>query len=327
MLAWFADHRRPLPWRENRTPYRVWLAEVMLQQTTVATATSYFERFVEQFPTVHDLAGAPLDHVLNLWQGLGYYNRARNLHKCAAEVSKRHGGRFPQTAEELQKLPGIGPYTSAAIASIAFDSPAPVVDGNIERVLSRLFAIKTTLPKSKEKIKTYAAKLTPQKQSGDYAEAMMDLGATICTPQNPKCLLCPVNDLCKARAEGMEAQLPKKEKKKPRPEKTGTAYAFVAPDGSVLIRKRPEKGLLAGLWELPHTGWERDNLPLEPLQKGQKIGRIRHVFTHFGLELDVEKVQCAEKPNPTEGEWVKPEDFKDYAFSTLMKKAIRAADI
>lgn len=328
MLAWFNDHKRSLPWRDNRTPYRVWLAEVMLQQTTVATATGYFERFVKHFPDVHALAKAPLDDVLNLWQGLGYYNRARNLHKCAKAVSKEHGGEFPKTAPELQKLPGIGPYTSAAIASIAFDDPTPVVDGNIERVISRLFAIKTPLPKSKDEIRTYAAKLTPRAHSGDYAEAMMDLGATVCTPRNPKCDCCPVQDLCKAHFLGIEAELPKKEKKKPRPEKNGVAYAVFAPDGSIFIRKRPESGLLGGLWELPHSDWEDKPLPdfLKNIA-GENVGRIRHVFTHFGLELDLQKITLNSKPNTDHGHWIQKNQIEDYAFSTLMKKALAGVSI
>ena len=323
MLAWFADNRRPLLWRENRTPYRVWLAEVMLQQTTVATATGYFERFLTRFPDVHALAQAPLDDVLNLWQGLGYYNRARNLHKCAQEVSVEYSGHFPENADALQKLPGIGPYTSAAIACIAFDQPAPVVDGNIERVISRLFALKTPLPGSKPDIKKYVAKLTPEQHSGDYAEAMMDLGATICIPKSPRCSLCPLSDICKGHQQGIQATLPRKEKKKPRPEKSGDAFAFFAPDGSVFIRKRPEKGLLAGLWELPHTGWENRPLPdFAEKPAGKKITRIRHVFTHFGLELDLYKVTLKHKPNTNHGTWMHLNEMNDYAFSTLMKKAI-----
>ena len=323
MLAWFAAHKRPLLWREARTPYKVWLAEVMLQQTTVTTATGYFTRFLARFPTLESLAAAPLDDILHMWQGLGYYSRARNLHNCARTVVDGYGGDFPATAPELEKLPGIGPYTAAAVACIAFDEPTPVVDGNIERVISRLFAIKTPLPKSKPEIKKYAATLTPQKQSGDYAEAMMDLGATICTPRGPKCGACPLEALCKARHMGIQEILPKKEKKKPSPEKTGTVYAFFAPDGTLYIQKRGEKGLLAGLWELPHKNWEPDHMPdfskEIDLHKTETVGQIRHVFTHFRLTLNIEKITLENKPKSS-GEWVKAEQVKDYALPTLMKK-------
>ena len=326
MLAWFAQNKRNLLWRENRTPYRVWLAEVMLQQTTVATAAPYFENFLRHFPTTTDLANAPLDDVLNLWQGLGYYSRARNLHKCAKEVVGTYGGQFPETAEELEKLPGIGPYTGAAIACIAFDTPTPVVDGNIERVISRLFAIATPLPKSKKQIFVYAENLTPKKQSGDYAEAMMDLGATICTPKSPKCDICPLYDLCKARHLGKQDVLPKKEKKKPRAEKTGTAYALIAPDGTLLMQKRPENGLLGGLWELPHSGWEEENaLPMPLPEDGRHLGQVRHIFTHFGLVLDVRCIHLTTKTPLTKGAWVPPEHLENYAFSTLMRKVLQVA--
>lgn len=322
MLAWFAAHKRPLLWREARTPYKVWLAEVMLQQTTVATATGYFTRFLERFPTLQSLADAPLDDVLHMWQGLGYYSRARNLHKCAKTVIAEFDGTFPQTAAQLETLPGIGPYTAAAVACIAFDEPTPVVDGNIERVISRLFAIKTPLPKSKPEIKKYAAKLTPKKQSGDYAEAMMDLGATVCTPRAPNCGKCPLSDLCKAKHLAIEETLPKKEKKKPRPEKTGTVYAFFAPDGMLYIQKRKQTGLLASLWELPHQGWEAAHMPAFSenidLAKSEDLGQIRHAFTHFGLTLSVKKITLPEKPD--RGEWVTKTQLKNYALPTLMKK-------
>ena len=327
MLAWFEVHKRLLLWRQDRTPYRVWLAEVMLQQTTVQTATHYFELFLKKFPTLEDLAQAPLDDVLNLWQGLGYYSRARNLHKCAQIIVQDYEGQFPKTAKSLQGLPGIGPYTSAAISCIAFDAPCAVVDGNIERIISRVFAIKTPLPKSKPEILAYAEKLTPQTRSGDFAEAMMDLGATVCKPQNPKCSICPLLTLCQAQKLGLENTLPKKLKKKPRPQKNGIVYAIFAPDGSIFIRKRPEKGLLAQLWELPHVGWESQNLPMQidGNSQGTQVGQVRHIFTHFSLTLDVRTLHISSKANPQQGIWEQPDNLLDYAFSTLMRKALAVA--
>ena len=328
LLAWFDQNKRDLPWRNNRTPYSVWLAEIMLQQTTVATVKDYYKRFLKAFPTVADLAAAPLEDVLHLWQGLGYYSRARNLHKCAITVVQEHGGHFPNFAAGLIKLPGIGPYTSAAIASIAFDEPAPVVDGNVERVISRLFAITEPLPSSKPIIQQYAAHLTPKEHAGDYAEAMMDLGATVCTPTSPKCLLCPLSELCQARKKGIETELPKKTPKAKRPEKAGTAYCFITPDKQVLVRRRPQTGLLAQLWEVPHKGWEERPLPLE-LTVGTESanGQIIHVFTHFKLTLDVKTIQLSEKPNAEHGEWVPIDKLSTKPFPTLMKKVLSQAGL
>lgn len=328
LLAWFDTHKRDLPWRQARTPYSVWLAEIMLQQTTVATVKDYYRRFLERFPTVEVLAAAPLEDVLHLWQGLGYYSRARNLHKCAQEVVQAHGGKFPETAEELQKLAGIGPYTSAAIAAIAFDESATVVDGNVERVISRLFALETPLPDSRPEIRAYAEKITPAQRAGDYAEAMMDLGATICTPKSPKCLLCPFATKCKAKATGLEAELPRKKPKAKRPEKQGVAYCFINSKQQILLRRRPNKGLLAQLWEVPHTGWEHDHLPLDLKGLPQHAhGAIVHVFTHFKLTLEVHTIQVAEAVNPEYGEWVAMAEVHTKPLPTLMKKVLGQAGL
>ena len=232
MLAWYDRHRRTLPWRapagERTDPYRVWLSEIMLQQTTVATVGDYFRRFVERWPTVEALAAAPLDDVLSAWAGLGYYARARNLHACAQAVAERHGGRFPEDEAGLLALPGIGPYTAAAIRAIAFDQPASAVDGNVERVIARLFAIETPLPDAKPEIHARAAELVPQQRAGDYAQAMMDLGATVCTPRNPRCVICPLMDGCRARQLGIAEELPRRAPKADKPTRRGLAFVLAA---------------------------------------------------------------------------------------------------
>ena len=245
-------------------PYRVWLSEVMLQQTTVAAVKSYFEAFTAAWPTVRDLAAAPRDDVMKAWAGLGYYARARNLHACAEVVARDHGGRFPDTAEGLRALPGIGEYTAAAIAAIAFDEPAAVVDGNVERVIARLFAIDTPLPEAKKIIRGIQSRLTPLARAGDYAQAMMDLGAGICTPKRPACSLCPVNDACVAHARGDEERYPVKAEKAERPTRHGDAFVAVRPDGAVLLRQRPDDGLLGGMAEVPGSEWTSRKNDLDP---------------------------------------------------------------
>ncbi len=262
ILAWYDRHRRDLPWRakpgERADPYAVWLSEIMLQQTTVPTVGPYFRRFLARWPRVQDLAAASLDEVLTEWQGLGYYARARNLHKCAEVVARDHGGRFPDTEEGLLELPGIGAYTAAAIAAIAFDRKATVVDGNVERVMARLNAEATPLPAAKPILRDYAAHFTPGKRAGDYAQAVMDLGATVCTPRQPKCLLCPWSEACAARAEGIAETLPRRAAKAEKPTRRGIAF-WLTREGDegreVLLRRRPEKGLLGGMMEVPSTPW------------------------------------------------------------------------
>lgn len=318
LLEWYHLKGRFLPWRENIAPYPVWLAEIMLQQTTVATVKDYYARFLEKFPTIQDLAAADEEEVLHLWQGLGYYSRARNLHKCAQNIVCERGGVFPNTEKELLTLPGIGPYTAAAIAAIAFKEPATVVDGNVERIISRLYRIEEKLPKSRPLIKERAQALTSSSTPDHYAQAIMDLGATICTPKSPKCDVCPVSGFCQAYKEGDMLDYPKKEPKKAKLHKTGTLYIFEDAQGNLYKEKRPEKGLLANLWQFPSTGWEQEQLPEELEQllydhEAEDIGTYSHVFTHFKLTFDVKHIKLAE---------TMPWDYENKPIPTLMKKAL-----
>lgn len=326
-----------MPWRappgERSEPYRVWLSEIMLQQTTVATVGDYFRRFVERWPTVEALAAAPLDDVLSAWAGLGYYARARNLHACARAVSENHGGQFPQTEEGLLALPGIGPYTAAAIRAIAFDQPASAVDGNVERVISRLFAIKTPLPDAKPEIAKLAGELVPQKRAGDYAQAMMDLGATVCTPRNPRCVICPLMEDCKARRLGIAEQLPARAPKAEKPTRRGLAFVLANRDGAILLRKRPARGLLGGMDEVPSSPWRegklviKDALKEAPVPANWKVleGGVRHTFTHFHLELSVARATATTsrlaKLAPGSA-WVTIDRLTERALPTVMRKVI-----
>ncbi len=243
---------------ERSDPYRVWLSEIMLQQTTVRAVAPYYQRFLTRWPDVQALAAAPLDDVLRAWAGLGYYARARNLHACARAVVERHAGQFPAGENELRALPGIGDYTAAAIAAIAFDAPASPVDGNIERVVARLFAVTAPLPAAKPELRRLARQLTPQHRAGDFAQAMMDLGATICTPKNPACALCPWNDVCVARRSGDAATLPRRTAKREGALRRGAAFVVRRADDRLLLRTRPAKGLLGGMTEVPTTEWSKD---------------------------------------------------------------------
>lgn len=322
LLAWFDKSGRTLPWRTRgkRDPYKVWLAEIMLQQTTVAAVIPYYRKFLDLYPDVRTLAQAPLEEVLHHWAGLGYYARARNLHACANVVARDNGGKFPETEAGLLKLPGIGAYTAAAIAAIAFDEKTTVVDGNVERVASRLFAVTAPLPKSKTKLKTLTSTLTPEQRPGDFAEAMMDLGATVCTPKSPDCKACPVGDLCQGFEKGIQDTLPRRDKAKPRPVRRGFVY-WLEDNGKVLVRRRPEKGLLGGMLELPTSVWvEGDPGHAKPAGgKWQKLdGTIGHTFTHFHLELEVFKGQ-----GPAEGQWIAKDELLSAGFPTVMKKVIR----
>ena len=289
MLSWYDMHARVLPWRskpnERPDPYHVWLSEVMLQQTTVQAVIPYFEKFISIWPTVHDLASASQDDVLREWAGLGYYSRARNLYKCAQTIVDDHSGVFPNDIKTLKSLPGIGDYTSAAIVSIAFDIPSVVIDGNVERVISRLHCIETPLPDSKPIIREYAEKLfigDNVDRPSCFAQSLMDLGATICTPKSPKCSICPISQYCVAFKQGDAQDYPKKRKKAKIPEKYGIAYIYVH-DGKVGVEKRSEKGMLAGMVGFPTGEWGED-LP-EGLDNELKAYKIRHVFTHFALTL------------------------------------------
>jgi A/G-specific adenine glycosylase len=340
LLAWYDRHARKLPWRvgpKDRArgirpdPYRVWLSEIMLQQTTVAAVKPYFDAFVATWPEVAALAAAPRDEVMKAWAGLGYYSRARNLHACARIVVAEHGGRFPPAAAELKALPGIGAYTAAAIAAIAYDEPAPVVDGNIERVLARLFAIDTPLPSAKKEIRALQARLTPDRRAGDYAQAMMDLGAAICTPRDPACVLCPIGDTCIARARGEQARYPVKAAKAERPTRFGAAFVAARHDGAVLLRRRPDRGLLGGMSEVPGTAWQ-DRPPDTPLRAaplaadwGLAAGPVVHVFTHFRLELTVYRATVDDAPPPPGCWWAPAETLSGEALPSVMKKAIESA--
>jgi A/G-specific adenine glycosylase len=334
LLAWYDRHRRDLPWRAppGRTPdpYRVWLSEIMLQQTTVATVGPYFDRFVARFPDLDALAAAALDEVLHAWQGLGYYARARNLHACARAVVARHGGRFPDDPAALRALPGIGDYTAAAIAAIAFNRPLAAVDGNVERVVARLFAERTPLPAAKPRLRTLAATLVPQRRAGDFAQAMMDLGAVLCTPRSPRCVLCPWRTACKGAALGIAEDLPVQAEKPERPQRFGAAFWLIRADGAVLLRRRPEQGLLGGMIELPSTDWreapwpEAEAIEAAPAAAAWRAlpGTVRHGFTHFRLELALFAGAAAD---PIPGLWARPAEFADYAFPTLTRKLVKHA--
>jgi len=336
LLAWYDRHRRRLPWRaapgERADAYRVWLSEIMLQQTTVKAAGPYFEKFLERWSDVTALAAASLDDVLRMWAGLGYYSRARNLHACAVAVARDHGGVFPDTEEGLRSLPGIGPYTAAAIAAIAFDRPTMPVDGNIERVTSRLFAIEEALPQAKPRIQELATTLLGPARAGDSAQALMDLGATICTPKKPACVLCPLNEGCAARALGTQQTFPRKAPKKAGVLRRGAAFVVTRGD-ELLVRSRPEKGLLGGMTEVPGSDWSAGQEDAEALAQApalkaitrwhRKAGVVTHVFTHFPLELVVYTAEAAAGTRPPEGmRWVPIATLAEEALPNVMRKVI-----
>lgn len=336
LLDWYDQHARILPWRVSPAdytkgirpdPYAVWLSEVMLQQTTVAAVKDYFLKFIKLWPTVQDLAAADDADVMAQWAGLGYYARARNLLKCARVVSKDHNGAFPDTAAELQKLPGIGPYTSAAIAAIAFDRSETVVDGNVERVMARLHAVETPLPSAKPELTALASTLTPKTRPGDYAQAVMDLGATICTPKNPTCALCPWSAPCKARTLGIMAELPKKTPKKAKPIRHGYVYLAQRSDGAFLLERRPETGLLGGMLGWPGSDWSDSPHPTAPLAANwEELGmEVRHTFTHFHLILRVMVARVDLDMHPDHGHFVPKEKFNPSDLPTVMRKAWSAA--
>ncbi len=332
LLGWYDHQRRTLPWRaapgKPADPYAVWLSEIMLQQTTVATVGPYFEHFLARWPTVDDLAAAPLDDVLVAWAGLGYYARARNLHAAAKAVAALGG--FPRDVAGLRALPGIGPYTAAAIAAIAFDVQASAMDGNVERVISRLRDVRAPLPGSKKTLAVLAEALVPRRRPGDYAQAIMDLGATICSPRRPACGLCPWSDACAARKAGVAEQLPAKAPKAERPRRHGVAFWITRPDGAVLLRRRAEKGLLGAMIEVPSSDWgpqmptpaqARAAAPVtadwQPL-----AGGVEHVFTHFALRLEVWRGSVANLALPEGARWVHPGDLGGEALPSVMRKIV-----
>jgi A/G-specific adenine glycosylase len=340
LLAWYDRERRLLPWRaapgENPDPYRVWLSEIMLQQTTVKAVLPRYQLFLRRWPTIDALARAELREVLAAWAGLGYYARARNLHVCARAVADRHGGRFPENEAELRDLPGVGGYTAAAIAAIAFGRRATPVDGNVERVVARLFAVMSPLPAAKAEIRAEAETLTPAERPGDFAQAMMDLGATICTPRHPACGLCPLRSFCRGYAEDLAAALPHREKKGERPVRRGAAFVAIKPDGAVLLRERPLEGLLGGMLEVPSSPWDKVELDGKsspahaPLKADwQKLsGLVEHTFTHFHLVLEVYRadVEADAKPKraaqPDRCRWLKRRELSGAALPSVMRKVL-----
>jgi A/G-specific adenine glycosylase len=337
LLAWYDRHRRALPWRagpgERRDPYRVWLSETMLQQTTVRAVAPYYARFLARWPDLESLARASLDEVLAAWAGLGYYARARNLHACARALVERHGGQFPPSESALRELPGIGAYTAAAIAAIAFDQPATPVDGNIERVIARLYAVPTPLPAGKIEIARYARALTPASRAGDFAQALMDLGATICTPKTPACALCPWNAACIAHARDEAELFPGRAPRREGQLRRGAAFVARRADDCVLLRTRPSHGLLGGMTEVPTTAWGSDFDASTALGQAPRFasraawrklpGVVRHVFTHFPLELTVYRTEIpGQAAAPGGTRWTAIARLGDEALPSLMRKVV-----
>jgi A/G-specific adenine glycosylase len=324
-----------LPWRlkgARQDPYLVWLSEIMLQQTTVAAVKDYFIHFTTRWPTVFDLATAPREDVLKAWAGLGYYARARNLHACAQVIAKEFNGKFPETREALEALPGIGPYTSAAIASIAFDQPVAAIDGNVDRVITRLHAITTPLPQAKSDIRKQAQALVPDLRAGDFAQAMMDLGATICTPKSPNCLICPFADHCAGRRLGIAATLPRKAPKAEIPTRRAHVFWLTTGDDEVLLRTRPDQGLLGGMSEIPSSDWgetlPRDAASHAPVQADWKKlpGQVKHTFTHFHLELTVHRAALARITLPDDSyRLCRITELGGEALPSVMRKIVRHA--
>ena len=345
LMSWYDKHRRRLPWRAlpNQTadPYMVWLSEIMLQQTTVAAVKPYFEKFLKCWPTVQHLAEAKRDNVLTEWAGLGYYARARNLHACAKVIATDYDGIFPDTEEALLALPGVGAYTAAAIVAIAFGKRAVVIDGNVERVMARIYAVQEPLPKAKPTLKALADGLTTNNRPGDYAQAVMDLGATVCTPKSPSCVLCPWQKPCIARSRGIAADLPRKTPKKQRPTRRGLCFWMTRSDGAILLRRRPEKGLLGGMMEIPSSPWQHDagdigaakhHAPGAMLRTRWTpvVGMVSHTFTHFYLELELHMATIPDKRAETVGRdkgivWAHLDDLDNYALPSVMRKVVKHA--
>ncbi len=335
LLAWYDRHRRMLPWRaapgERADPYVVWLSEIMLQQTTVEAVKPYFAAFIRRWPNVAALADAPIEAVMQQWAGLGYYSRARSLHACAKAIVAEHGGEFPQSEAALRTLPGIGPYTAAAIAAIAFGQRAVAVDGNVERVVTRLYAIDAPLPAAKPLVKAKAALLVPAERPGDFTQAMMDLGATTCTPRRPACALCPFRSFCLAAAHAAPEDWPRKLVKAQRPKRCGVAF-FLRRGDAVLLRTRPPRGLLGGMTEFPNTIWMDADDPGRALREAPMIAdyrrlttRVAHVFTHFSLSLDIFVADVAQETKAPVGcRWVKDADLDAEALPSLMRKIVAA---
>ncbi len=337
LLAWYDVHKRDLPWRakpgEAADPYRVWLSEVMLQQTTVAAVGPYYRTFLKRWPDAKRLAAASLDDVLGAWAGLGYYSRARNLHRTARVVSEELAGVFPASSAELRKLPGIGAYTAAAIAAIAYGERVAAMDANAERVIARVFAVEEPLPKAKEKLACLAEPLVPENRAGDFAQALMDLGSSICVPKKPSCDACPLMAFCHAHRRGMAETLPRKAPKAARPLKRGAAFVALDGKGAVYLVRRPEKGLLGGMLQPPLGKW-RAEFPKREAALGEapftgiwrkQSGIVRHGFTHFELEMEVYVATFRARPNG-EGVWLSAKELKTAALPTVMRKVLACAD-
>lgn len=343
LVDWYDREKRDLPWRAKAgnevNPYRVWLSEIMLQQTTVNAVIPYFEKFTQKWPAVEDLAAADDEEVLAAWAGLGYYTRAHNLHKCAKVIVSDFAGRFPDREKDLLALPGIGPYTAAAISAIAFGRRATPMDGNFERVIARLFAVETPLPKAKRELKELAEGLTPKRRSGDYAQAMMDLGATVCTPRRPSCLICPLEAHCAAHGRGIAEALPMRVEKAERPVRRGIAFLALREDGKVLIRKRAQGGLLSGMMEVPSTPWDEDWIAEDEALRSVPVngdwwpvpGSVSHTFTHFKLELLVYRAVVPVSSSltlwaePKRCRWVKRNKLDSEALPSVMRKILAHA--
>ena len=341
LLHWYDGHARKLPWRVSPKeqaagvkpdPYRVWLSEVMLQQTLVEAVKPYFEKFVARWPDIGSLAAAEADEVMGAWAGLGYYSRARNLVACARAVVDKHGGRFPETEAALRKLPGLGAYSAASIAAIAFGEPAVVVDANVDRVASRLLALPVPPAQAKAEIRALVAACVPTERPGDFAQAMMDLGATVCTPRRPACILCPLRDICRARIMASQDLFPVKAPKKDKPSRAGAAFVAVRRDGAILLRKREPSGLLGGMAEPPNSAWNAradgdTTAAAAPFSAAWRtVGTVEHGFTHFALTLHVFRADGVETARAPPGcWWSRPNEIDGEALPTVMKKVIRCA--
>jgi A/G-specific adenine glycosylase len=334
LLNWYDRHRRALPWRalpgETVDPYRVWLSEIMLQQTTVQAVKPYFEAFTLRWSKVEALAAAPVEEVMKMWAGLGYYSRARNLHACAQAVVERFGGEFPAEEQALLTLPGVGTYTAAAISSIAFGRRAVVVDGNVERVIARFFTVEDIMPAAKPVIRQLTDGITPDERPGDFAQAMMDLGATVCTPRNPSCGICPFLGACAGQQHGAPETWPRKAPKAGKITRYGAAFVATRADGALLVRTRPPRGLLGGMTEVPGTDWTLGGADFDPLMAAPLTARwrkqpeiVRHVFTHFPLELTVfTAVFPASTPHPPGMRWISANAVAGEAFPTVFRKVL-----
>jgi A/G-specific adenine glycosylase len=340
LLRWYDEEKRNLPWRKTRNPYRIWVSEIMLQQTQVDTVIPYYRRFLKAFPTVKALAGASLDDVLKMWENLGYYSRARNLHAAACVIVERFGGKFPATFGEILSLPGIGPYTAGAILSIAYGEPVAAVDGNVRRVIARLFALKDSLdgPRVQKRIERLAGGLLPEGRAGDFNQALMDLGATICIPKGPRCDHCPVNILCRAKAKGIQDSIPRAAKRKPLPHKDMTA-AVINRGKNILVVRRPGKGLLGGLWKFPgglrekeetlNTGLRRDVREETgfSVRTGEALAKVDHAYTHFRVTLHAFRCtirkEMPRRPGSTETRWIGVAELRTLAFSKADRELIK----